>query len=61
MTVIKNHDCADGLSYVAIESRMEHETGGIDWVGIACLLMDTAFISFGLVMAGAAFTAYLLR
>ena len=58
MAKMKNHDCPLGVSYVAIKA--EKSKRKVDWVSMACLVVDLIMVSMGLILAGAALAAWVL-
>ncbi len=59
MAKMKNNDCPASISYVAIESEKEEKLK-MNWVEVACWLMDWALLSVALMLIGGAFAANIL-
>lgn len=60
MAAIKDHACPATISWVEVNSKSEDSKERIDWVGAAYLFLDTVFVSFGLIMLGAAIAGYVI-
>ena len=59
MAKMKNNDCSVGISYMAVKSEKE-EKFKINWVEVACWLMDWVLLSVALMLIGGAFAANIL-
>lgn len=59
MAKMKNNDCPASISYVAVESEKE-EKFKINWVEVACWLMDWVLLPVALMLIGGALAANIL-